>query len=351
MRKAFSNSVWARLTGLLLALALICSTGATAFAEGDADSGSINVYTALEDDIIEAYLQSFRAQYPGITVNITRDSTGSIVSKMIAEKDNPNADVVWGTAVTSILALDDYGLVEPYSPAGIERILPQFKDKLEPARWVGIEIPEAAMLVNTAECERLGVAVPRTYADLIKPEYKGLIAAPDPTSSGTGLLILSGMLQIMGEEAGWAYLDALNENIAQYPPSGSKPAKMADTGEVVIGLSMGYRCIMLARENPNATAVFFEEGSGWDVEANLLIKKPEIKAASKTFLDWAISDAAMAAYRVEYPIVATGGDGTVPEGYNQDPVLNLSDKVDLYDIAAKRAEFFEKFTERYLATR
>jgi iron(III) transport system substrate-binding protein len=314
-------------------------------------TGSVNVYTALEDDIIQAYLASFYEKYPNVAINITRDATGTIVSKLIAEKDNPIADVVWGTAVTSILSLEDYDLIEPYTPEGADRLLPQFKDKQEPLRWAGIEVPESAMIVNTVELEKLGLEVPHTFDELIEPEYKGLIVAPDPTISGTGLLILSGLLEMKGQEEGWKYLDALNENIAQYPPSGSKPAKMVDAGEAVIGLSMGYRCVKLARENPDCEVVFFPDGSGWDVEANLLIKKAEIKPEAKLFLDWAISDPALEACRQEYPVVSTGSNGTVPEGYNQDPVLNLSPEIDLYSIAAGREAFFTTFTERSLSTR
>ncbi len=314
---------------------------------------TINVYTALEDDIIEAYLTSFREQYPNITINITRDSTGTIISKLIAEKDDPVADVVWGTAVTSLLTLDDYDLIQPYDPEGVDRILSQFKDVETPARWVGIDVPETAFLVNKAECERLGVDVPESYADLIKPEYEGHIAMSDPTSSGTGLFIINGMLQMMATEkgdytAGWEYLDAFDKNVIEYTPSGSKPAKMVAAGEALIGLSMGYRCVTLAQENPECVVVFPSEGSAWDVEANCLIKKSEVKDAAKVFLDWAISDEAMESYQEEYPIIATGGDGSVPEGYNQDPVKNLSDVIDLYEMADYREEFFTEFTEKYL---
>lgn len=314
---------------------------------------TINVYTALEDDIIEAYLTSFREQYPNITINITRDSTGTIISKLIAEKDDPVADVVWGTAVTSLLTLDDYDLIQPYDPEGVDRILSQFKDVETPARWVGIDVPETAFLVNKAECERLGVDVPESYADLIKPEYESHIAMSDPTSSGTGLFIINGMLQMMATEkgdytAGWEYLDAFDKNVIEYTPSGSKPAKMVAAGEALIGLSMGYRCVTLAQENPECVVVFPSEGSAWDVEANCLIKKSEVKDAAKVFLDWAISDEAMESYQEEYPIIATGGDGSVPEGYNQDPVKNLSDVIDLYEMADYREEFFTEFTEKYL---
>lgn len=317
------------------------------------DDNTISVYTALEDDVIETYLTSFREQHPDINIEITRDTTGTIISKLIAEKDAPVCDVVWGTAVTSLLSLDEYGLIEPYDPEGSERIMEQFKDKESPARWVGIDVPETAMLVNTVECEKLGIPIPTSYADLTDPVYEGHIAMSDPTSSGTGLFIINGILQMTASEKGdytngWEYLDKFDKNVIEYTPSGSKPAKMAASGEALIGLSMGYRCVTLALDNPECQVVFPSEGSSWDVEANCLIKKDSIKDAAKTFCDWAISDSAMEAYQKEFPIIATGGDGSVPEGYNQDPVKNLSDVIDLYEMADYRSEFFEEFTSRYL---
>ena len=78
--------------------------------------------------------------------------------------------------------------------------------------------------------------MPQSYADLLKPMYKGYLVMPNPASSGTGFLTVSAILQIMGQEKGWDYLDQLHENIAMYTHSGSKPAKMAGKGEFPIGI-------------------------------------------------------------------------------------------------------------------
>ena len=90
--------------------------------------GTITVYTALEDDIIENYLTSFHEKYPDIEVNIVRDATGTIIAKAIAEKDNPVADVVWGTSASVLLQLDNHDLIQPYTPDGADRIENRFKD-------------------------------------------------------------------------------------------------------------------------------------------------------------------------------------------------------------------------------
>ncbi|MCL2491957.1 MAG: extracellular solute-binding protein, partial [Coriobacteriia bacterium] len=100
-----------------------------------ADTGEITVYTALEDEQVEDYLTVFNNRYPNIKVNIIRESTGVITAKLLAEKSNPQADVVWGTAASSLLVLDDEGMLEPYAPVGVESILPQFKSSKSVPTW------------------------------------------------------------------------------------------------------------------------------------------------------------------------------------------------------------------------
>jgi iron(III) transport system substrate-binding protein len=311
--------------------------------------GEILVYTALEDEQVTEYLAVFNAAYPDIKVNIVRESTGIITAKLLAEKDNPQADLVWGTAASSMMVLDDLGMLEPYAPAGVDRILPEFKSDKAIPTWVGIDAWETAFIVNTVELEKLGIKASdiKSYEDLLRPELKGHIVMSNPNSSGTGFLTVSGLLQLKGKdtEGGWEYLDKLHENIDQYVHSGSKPAKMAAAGEAVVGVSFGYAGISQKADGAPVEIIFPEEGSGWDMEANALMKKDEINPLSKTFLDWAISDEAMELYKVNYPIIATGGDGTY-EGYEIDPISQLIDN-DFVWTAQNRDNILSKWIEKY----
>ncbi|REE70533.1 iron(III) transport system substrate-binding protein [Paenibacillus taihuensis] len=314
-----------------------------------AANSEITVYTALEDDQIGAYLASFKEQYPNIKVNIVRDSTGIITAKLLAEKDNPVADVVWGTAATSLLVLDQNGMLEGYSPKGIENVLPEFKDTGEPAHWVGIDAWETAFAVNTAELKKKNLPIPQSYEDLTKPEYKGLVVMPNPAASGTGFLTVSGLEQLMGDAKAWDYLDKLDKNIAVYTQSGSKPAKLAGTGEYPIGVSFGYRAIEEKKSGAPIEVVFPKEGSGWDVEANALMKKDNIKPEAKEFLDWAISAEPMKEYNKNYAIISIKNEGaSIPEGYKADPMSQLI-KIDLNKAAASREATLAEWTKRYEA--
>ena len=314
-----------------------------------ADSGEITVYTALEDEQVSDYLAKFNETYPDITVNVVRESTGIITAKLIAEKDNPQADLVWGTAASSMMVLDDMGALEPYEPEGCDRILPQFKSDKEVPTWVGIDAWETAFVVNTEELKKLGMEPDeiKSYEDLLDPRLKGQIVMSNPNSSGTGFLTVSAILQLNGKdsEAGWDYLDKLHENIAQYVHSGSKPAKMAASGECAVGISFGYAGISQRDKGAPVEVIFPEEGSGWDLEANALMKKEEINPAAYTFLDWAISDEAMDLYRVNYPIVTVENTGTY-EGYDSNPLDQLIDN-DFSWAAENREDILNKWMEKY----
>ena len=340
------------LAALLLAATMQLATACTPKPDeliGDRNSGQITVYTALEDEQVTAYLADFNARYPDIQVNIVRESNGIITARLLAERDNPGADVVWGTAASSLLVLDSEGLLEPYAPAGVDSILPQFKSDKEVPTWVGIDVWETAFVINTVELEKLGLKVSdiQSYRDLLRPELKGHIVMPNPASSGTGLLTVSGLLQINGKDgnAGWNYLQALHENVDQYVHSGSKPAKMAAAGECVVGISFGYAGIRQINNGAPVVVVFPTEGSGWDLEANALIKKDQINQAALTFLDWAISGEAMQLYKQSYPIIANGQGGSY-QGFNHDPISQLIDN-DLPWVANNRDAILAEWARRF----
>jgi iron(III) transport system substrate-binding protein len=360
LRQVLSSRRWRRFTALsAVSFAVAVAIAACAVPQdqlnqagtvgGSASSGdrNITVYTALEDDQIGGYLESFKTQHPDINVNIVRDSTGIITAKLLAEANNPQADVVWGTAASSLLVAEEKGLLEPYAPAGLEAVNAKFRDEANPPTWVGIDVWMTAFCVNTVESEKLGLPMPKGWADLADPVYRGHIVMSNPASSGTGFLSVSQILQNSPTEAeGWAFLDKLHENVAQYMHSGSRPCRAAGAGEFPIGISFDYRAVKQKNDGEPIEPVFPIEGSGWDVEANALIKKPEIKDAAKTFLDWAIAPEVMAKYAESFSITSVKTDVPLPEGFIADPVAQLADN-DLRWAASNRDRILEEWTRRY----
>lgn len=311
-----------------------------------AGAAELTVYTALEADLLPVYEKSFNAEHPDIKINWVRNSTGVITAKLLAEADNPQADVVLGTAATSLLLLKSEGLLEPYAPKGMDKLDPRFVDEDQPPYWVGSDAWSAALCVNKVEMEKRGLAIPTSWADLTKPEYKGLIVMPNPASSGTGYLDVSAWIQMMGEDKAWAFMDGLHQNIATYVHSGSKPCTQAASGEYPIGISFEYRAAKLEADGAPITAVIPSEGIGWEMEASGIIAGTDEPDAAKALIDWSVSDAAMAIYADSFAILANPAMEKPIAGLPTD-IRDKLIKNDFEWAANERSTILDKWQERY----
>src|SRR5437016_12341247 len=206
-----------------------------------AAKATLTVYTAVEADDLKKYAARFNEDHPDIEIKWVRDSTGVITAKLLAEKANPQADVIWGLAATSLLVLKPEGLLLPYAPKGVDKLDAQFRDKDNPPAWVGMDAWVAAICFNTVEAQKKGLPKPPSWNDLTKTVYKGSVVMPNPASPGTGFLDVTSWLQLFGETEGWKYMDALHQNIVVYTQPGSKPCPLAGAGEYPIGIYFEVR--------------------------------------------------------------------------------------------------------------
>jgi len=273
----------------------------------NAMAAELTVYTAVEAEDLKRYAETFNKEHPDITINWVRDSTGIVTAKLLAEKNNPVADVVWGLAGTSLLLLKAEGMLEPYAPAGVEKLDPKFVDSSNPPSWTGMDAWVAAVCYNTVESGKLGLPVPASWKDLTDPVYKDHLIMPNPNSSGTGFLDVSSWLQLFGEEGGWDYMDALHENIARYTHSGSKPCKLAAAGEIPIGISFAFRGARSKEAGAPLEILVPSEGVGWEMEASGIIAGTPNLEAAKTLIDWTITKTAMEMYNTAYAVVGMPG--------------------------------------------
>ena len=285
-------------TKMLVGALVTAILSGTAVAETE-----LTVYTAVEAEDLKKYAARFNEDHPDIKINWVRDSTGIVTAKLLAEKENPQADLIWGLAATSLLLMKGEDMLEPYAPAGLDELDTKFRDKDDPPYWTGMDAWVAAICVNTVEAEANNLPMPTSWKDLTDPVYKGHVAMPNPNSSGTGFLDVSSWLQIFGEEEGWAFMDGLHQNISHYTHSGSKPCKQAASGEVTIGISFAFRGAKSKADGAPLEIIIPSEGIGWDMEATAIVKGTENLDAAKTLVDWSISDKANMMYNEGYAVI------------------------------------------------
>ncbi|KAA0182945.1 putative 2-aminoethylphosphonate ABC transporter substrate-binding protein [Cupriavidus gilardii] len=313
-----------------------------------AQKTTLTVYTAWETETLKPYAEGFAKVAPDIELKYVRDSTGVITAKALAEKANPQADVIAGLAASSLELLKQEGMLQPYAPKGFERLTRDYSDKATPPSWLGLDVWGATVCFNTIEAKKRNLPKPETWRDLAKPIYKGMIVMPNPASSGTGFLDVTAWLQLFGEQEGWKYMDALHENIAQYTHSGSKPCKQAGAGEFPIGISFELRAHKTKAAGAPIDIIFPREGLGYDIEAAAIVKGTRKQEAAQRYLDWLASKEANELFARDWAIVAYPGVArkieTIPADYEKMLVKN-----DFSHIAKNRERVLAEWQKRYSA--
>lgn len=311
-----------------------------------AQKTQLNIYTSLENDQLAPFKSAIEAAVPGVEVLWTRDSTGVITARFLAEKDNPRADMVLGHAATALLVFEKAGLLETYKPAGADALKPEFRDSVEPYTWTGMDAYLGVICFNTAEAGKDKIAAPTSWKDVIKPEFKGKVVMPHPASSGTGYLMVGGWLQMMGEDAGWKFLDALHENIAVYTHSGSAPCVQAAKGERVAGIALDMRGASEKTKGAPLDVIIPSEGTGWEMEAFGIVKGTKNLELAKKVADWAATKAANELYSKTYAVVAMPGVVNYPPNYPATAEKQMI-KNDFGWMAENRDRILKEWSRRY----
>lgn len=254
-----------------------------------AQAESLTLYCTVDETWCQLVARAFEEE-TGITVDMTRKSSGEFYAQVRAEASNPKGDIWWGGTGDPHLQAAAEGLTEEYvSPMRAE--LHDWAIRQAEAsgdRTIGVYSGALGFGYNKELLEKNGMPVPACWADLIKPEYKGQIQIANPNSSGTAYTMLATMVQLMGEEKGFEYLKALHKNVNQYTKSGSAPIKAAGLGETAIGIVFMHDAVAQTVAGFPIVTVAPCEGTGYEIGSQSLIKGARNMEAAKKFYDWSL---------------------------------------------------------------
>lgn len=234
---------------------------------------TIIIYSSLEQFRGEELQKQLDEQFPDLAIRVMYMPTAKAAAKVHMEGDATDADIIVGLETSYMDNIkDSLADISGYSQLAF---LPELAPSTHDNRYVTWERQAGSFVINEKVLEKHGLPIPQSYEDLLDPQYQGLVAMPDPKSSGTGYFFYKSLVNTMGEEAALQYIDKLEHNIKQFSESGSGPIKLLIQGEVGIGLGLTFQAVNEINKGSDFTIIFPEEGSPYSLTGTGLIEGRE----------------------------------------------------------------------------
>lgn len=258
------------------------------FSSGTEESkpNKVVVYSSVDEANAKKLLDAFTAD-TGVTASFVFLSSGPALARITAEKDNPQADVWMGAPAENHIVAMQQGLTVPYKSAALDNLDAKFKDA--EGAWRSFYMNPMALAVNTEALAKINAPVPTSWADLLKPVYKGQIQMPTPQSSGTAYNVVATLTTMWGEEKAFDYMKKLNPNIQTYTSSGTAPSHAVAVGQCAIGIQFTPAFFEFIDKGYPLKVVFPSEGVGFENPAVSILKGAKNMEAAKILADWLVS--------------------------------------------------------------
>ncbi|WP_431986337.1 thiamine ABC transporter substrate-binding protein [Streptomyces griseoflavus] len=163
---------------------------------------------AVSKDVVAAF-----EKQSGYRLKVLEDGdAGQAVNKAVLTKDNPQGDVLFGVDNTLLSRALDNGLFQPYEARGSGSILPEYRVDEDKHRVTPVDSGDICVNYDKAWFAEHGLTPPKTFDDLIKPEYKDLLVVENASTSSPGLGFLLGTAAKYGDEGWQDYWKKLKAN-------------------------------------------------------------------------------------------------------------------------------------------
>jgi iron(III) transport system substrate-binding protein len=292
-----------RIRSTLVAAAFVAAAGAAQAQATD----QLNIICSVQQEWC-SMIQTVYSRTTGIKVNLVQKGSGEALAQLIAERANPKTDIWFGGTGDPHLQAAEQGLTLDYKSPSLPQLHAWAQQQAQQSQWrtVGIYSGPLGFGYNPELLAKKKLPVPKTWADLLKPEYKGEIQVANPASSGTAYTMVATLVQLMGEEKAFDYMKALHRNIGQYTRSGTGPIKAVARGETSVSISFVHDGPGEKMQGFPVETITPAEGTGAEIGSMSIIKGARNLENAKKFYEWALTPAAqeMAAAAKQFQLPA-----------------------------------------------
>ncbi len=274
-----------------IALSVLLATSQVAQAQ----SGEFNMICSAQAAWCNILAVTFEKSQ-GVKVNMTLKGSGEAIAQLMAERANPKTDLWFGGTGDPHLQAAEQNLTQEYKSPTLPKLHDWAQKQAAQSGYktVGIYSGPLGFGYNTELIAKKKLPIPKTWGDLLKPEYKGEIQSANPASSGTAYTMIATLVQLMGEDQAFEYLKKLHGNIATYTRSGTGPIKAVARGEATVSISFVH-------DGPGEKAQGFPletitpaDGTGAEIGSMSIIRGARNMDAAMKFYEWALTPSAQA---------------------------------------------------------
>ncbi len=302
----------------ILALIVLLSLGA-------ASAQQVNLLCSPSLAWCEALGPAF-SDATGYDLEFVRLSSSESLARLRAEASNPTFDVWFGGTGDPHLVAFNEGLTEFYKPSTWDELLSTLTNAVGET-YIPLYTGAIGYVVNPSVVEEEGLEVPTSWQDLRNPAFKGLLAMPNPNTSGTAYTIIATLIQIYGEEEAFDILADIHQNIAQYTRSGGAVGLLAGRGDVAVAIQFLHDGVAYAKQGFPVTNVAPSEGTGFEIGGLSLVANGPNREAAIAFIEWALTPEAQAIAAEQgesFQVPSNGNTPVPPEAPDMDSI-NLID--------------------------
>jgi iron(III) transport system substrate-binding protein len=269
----------------IAALSILCALPLAAAAQGQ-----VNIICSVQAEWCNM-MSTVYTKTTGTKVNMVAKGSGEALAQLNAERANPKTDIWFGGTGDPHLQAAEQGLTLEYKSPQLAQLHPWAQKQAADSKYrtVGVYLGPLGFGFNTELLAKKKVAAPKSWADLLKPEYKGEIQMANPASSGTAYTVIATLVQMMGEDKAFDYLKALHKNVSTYTRSGTAPIKAAARGETMVSISFVHDVTTEAINGFPVGQATPSEGTGAEIGSMSIVKSGPNTDNARKFYEWALT--------------------------------------------------------------
>lgn len=265
----------------ILCLAMVMTLAFSTTTLWAADS--VNAYMGFSREVNEALAKKIQEK-TGIEVKNITLSWGEIWARLMAEAPRFNADLVLSFGAAQAIDGTKKGYYEAYKSPSWNDIAAEFKSPTD--TYCAFGTFSFLLIGNKTKLAEKGYAMPKSWKELSDAKWQGQIVAPSPRTSGTAFMINYSFLQLYGEKDGWAYLEKLDKNMAQYTKSGNAPTDLVGRGEYLLGITSDENVMKRIKDGYPIEWAVPSEGIGYEGNYCTILKGTQKLDQCKKIMDF-----------------------------------------------------------------